>query len=329
MDKQALLSITRALLECPTAPFHEHAVAAKICERLTALPHVRIELDAFGNVIATYRRGRALTRFAFAAHMDHPGWVRDSAAVRAAAPRAPVQDGMRFLGGVPADWFHNVKPRRNYGKFAMWDLPECEVREGRIFSRACDDLTGCAAIVAMMEELEACGDECGCIGLFSRAEEVGFLGALRLASSGRIPKSATVISLEASAERPPAVIGNGPILRVGDRTSVFDSQATALLATVAADARITVQRCLMPGGTCEATVYQLYGYRTAGLAVALGNYHNCGPEYQIEPEFVSTNDLLALARLCTAIARDTRKPGSIESALRKKLEAGARTWGLR
>ena len=42
----------------------------------------------------------------------------------------------------------------------------------------------------------------------------------------------------------------------------------------------------MSGGTCEATAYQLYGYRTAALCVALGNYHNCGPDLTIAPEFV-------------------------------------------
>ena len=48
----------------------------------------------------------------------------------------------------------------------------------------------------------------------------------------------------------------------------------------------------MSGGTCEATAYQLYGYRTAALCVALGNYHNCGPNHQIAPEYVSVDDVV-------------------------------------
>jgi hypothetical protein len=90
-------------------------------------------------------------------------------------------------------------------------------------------------------------------------------------------KTSPCISLETSSERPPAKIGDGPILRVGDKSSIFDSAATATLAQIAADSHIPVQRCLMPGGTCEATAYQLYGFRSAALCVALGNYHNCGP----------------------------------------------------
>ena len=42
----------------------------------------------------------------------------------------------------------------------------------------------------------------------------------------------------------------------------------------------------MPGGTCEATVYDAYGYTAAAVCIPLGNYHNMdrgkkkiGPEY--------------------------------------------------
>jgi len=51
----------------------------------------------------------------------------------------------------------------------------------------------------------------------------------------------------------------------------------------------------MQGGTCEATAYALYGYRTAAMCVALGNYHNCGPGDRIAPEYVSLEDTLGKA----------------------------------
>ena len=72
-----MLRVVRALAEQPTAPFHEDAVRDAIVAELKCCPHVRIEHDGFGNMIARYRRGtRARPRWAFAAHMDHPGWVR-------------------------------------------------------------------------------------------------------------------------------------------------------------------------------------------------------------------------------------------------------------
>jgi len=307
MNKEGFLSTARGILECPTAPFHEDAVAAKICELLTECPHVRTRFDGFGNIVATYRRGSRKLRYAFAAHMDHPGFV-----------------GGKFLGGVPQTYLEKNSRIEDFGAFAMWDLPAFELRDDRIHSRACDDLIGCAAIVTMFQELERAATECTCIGIFTRAEEVGFVGAIELAKSGAIPKTVTIISLETSKELPPAKMGDGPIIRVGDRTSIFDSDATATLVSTSAAAEIPHQRCLMSGGTCEATAYQLYGYRCGALTVALGNYHNCGPRDRIDPEFVSADDAWNMSRLCVALARDTRPASNASRTLRQKLERNAR-----
>ena len=193
---------------------------------------------------------------------------------------------------------------RKFGAFRMWDLPACEVRAGIIRSRACDDLIGCACIVAMLRELERTGAQCAAWGLFTRAEEIGFIGAIEMARSGRLPKSVTVISLETSSVKGgPVKIGGGPIIRVGDRTSIFDSGTTALLQDIAKRAGLTHQRALMQGGTCEATAYALYGYRTAAMCVALGNYHNCGPRERIASEYVSVEDSVGMARLCVEMAK--------------------------
>ena len=304
-----LLEIARSILAQPTAPFHEDAVRAEILMQLAQCPHVTAEMDDFGNVIACYRRGAGEGRYAFAAHMDHPGYV-----------------GGEFLGGVPAEYREKNPPVRDFGAFAMWDLPAFELRDGRIFSRACDDLIGCAAIVALFHELERVGAEACVHGLFTRAEEVGFVGAIHLAQSGRVPKTLTIVSLETSSEKGgPAQMGAGVIVRVGDRTSIFDDAATASLMVAAKRAEIAVQRCLMSGGTCEATAYQLYGYRSAGLCVALGNYHNCGPDMQIASEFVSAEDVAGMVRLM--VAATTSPPAADpHAALRARLEATAASY---
>src|SRR6202011_3112787 len=119
---------------------------------------------------------------------------------------------------------------------------------------------------------------------------------------GIVPHTVTVISLETSSEKGgPAKMGEGVVVRVGDKTSIFDAAATASLLQIAKAAEIPVQRCLMSGGTCEATAYQLYGYRCGALCVALGNYHNCGPDTQIAAEFVSVEDVTGMVRLMAQI----------------------------
>jgi putative aminopeptidase FrvX len=313
MNLDSILGVVRTILAQPTAPFHEDAVRGEILQLLAQFPHVRTRFDQFGNVIAWYQRGDWSPRFALAAHMDHPGYV-----------------GGEFLGGVPESYREKKPPTRDFGAFAMWDLPACEVKDGRIYSRACDDLIGCAAIVATFEELERSESEASVYGLFTRAEEVGFVGAIHLAKSGEISREITVISLECSSEKGGACkMGDGAILRVGDRTSIFDSDTMGSLAEIAKVAEIPVQRCLMSGGTCEATAFQLYGYRCGALCIALGNYHNCGPDERIEPEFVSIRDVQGMARLCVEVARSPEVSGGSNEALRTRLEKRADEYAAR
>src|SRR5688572_24661464 len=105
-----LTEIIRSILSQPTAPFHEDAVRTEILRLLSEFPHVTTEVDDFGNVIAQYRNGDGVPRFAFGAHMDHPGYVGDE-----------------FLGGVPESYRAAKPPTRNFGGFSMWDLPEFEL----------------------------------------------------------------------------------------------------------------------------------------------------------------------------------------------------------
>jgi endoglucanase len=335
MDPTAFLDIIRPILAQPTAPFHEDAVRAEILMQLAQISSVRVEQDDFGNVIARYEGCAGHAEYAFAAHMDHPGFVA-SPSPSLSPSSGPEKEGegdgegegdqreeWQFLGGVPESYRAKKPPIRDFGAFAMWDLPVCEVRDGRIHSRACDDLIGCAAIVALFHELDRLGAEPTVYGLFTRAEEVGFIGAIQLAKSGRLPRDLTIVSLETSSEKSPGAgkMGDGVIIRVGDKTSIFDDSATAALTAAATEAKIPHQRCLMSGGTCEATAYQLYGYRSAALCVALGNYHNCGPDETIAPEFVALDDVAGMIQLMTR-ASTHEGPADPHTTLREKLEKG-------
>ena len=87
------------------------------------------------------------------------------------------------------------------------------------------------------------------------------------------------------------------MIRVGDAVSSFDPEGEALLlvARNTLQSRISgrpVQRQLMSGGTCEATGFGKRGYRTTGVALPLGNYHNQGPDDTIAAEYISARDFL-------------------------------------
>jgi len=210
-------------------------------------------------------------------------------------------------------------------EFAVWELEDFVVRGGRIRGRACDDLVGVAAVLATMVELRRMRAAVHVIGAITRAEEVGFHGALALAASRGLPKKALVVSLETSRELPGVQMGKGVILRVGDRASVFDSDASRYLVEVAGtlkekQPRFLFQRGLMGGGTCEATAYQEFGFQSAAVCVALGNYHNCGKGSRIEAEFVSLADGCSMVDLLVAAAQSMSRYSKLVDKLRRRLK---------
>ena len=191
--------------------------------------------------------------------------------------------------------------------FAMWGFPAWSVDDGRIVARVCDDLLGAAAALCMLLELaDRQPPGVAVWGLFTRAEEIGFLGALEAIRHRVVPTGASVVSLECSSALAGAPQGDGVIVRVGDRMSVFDPGLTAALGAAAgrlaeSDPSFRWQRKLMDGGACEATAFCAAGYRASGLALPLGGYHNADTgtdgEPDVGPEHVVVDDYLAEVKL--------------------------------
>ncbi len=313
MNHQRFVSLFRKVLSAPTAPYHEYHVASLVRDLIEKMPHVSIEEDKFGNLIACYRKGRKKPSLAYAAHMDHPGWVR-------------FEGRAEFLGGVPKNRL-DTHPVEWFGNFGMWKLKPFELKDGVIRSRVCDDLVGCAAILAMFMELEANEVDATVYGLFTRAEEVGFVGAVEMAKEWPLPDGVCFVSLETSAARGGAEQGKGPAIRVGDRISVFDDGVTAELVDAATEGKIPHQRALLDGGACEATALNLYHIPAAGISVILGNYHNCPPKKGISEEFISLDDAKNLVKLITATVVKTagsKKGDNSKAQLRKRLEKRVR-----
>lgn len=178
------------------------------------------------------------------------------------------------------------------GGFAMWAFPgfslEIETSNpglsrahpGKIVTRCCDDLLGAAAALSVLDEISRLAPEnVALTALFTRAEEIGFLGTMEAIRLGTLPKNACVLSLECSKAFVNAPQGGGVIVRVGDAASIFDPGLTHALSLAAKkraerDPTFKFQRKLMDGGVCEATPFCAHGFRASGLAMPLGNYHN-------------------------------------------------------
>jgi putative aminopeptidase FrvX len=345
MNSRLFCELAGRIVRVPTAPYHEHGVRA-VVEEICAENGLDFERDSFGNVLVRLQTSREQRPFVLAAHMDHPGFdvIRKLSGNRWLA---------RFQGGVGDSYFRAGIPIRlmpgsvpgklglrrgknksfeieaahsaeDVFKFAVWELEDFAVRRGIIHARDCDDLIGVAAILAAMIELKRSGARVNVIGVISRAEEIGFRGALAVAMKNEVPKNSLIVSLETSRELPGAKMGSGIILRVGDRTSIFDSDGMRFLAEVATGISkkrkgFNFQRALMSGGTCEATAYQEFGYQTTAVCIALGNYHNCGVGNRIKAEYVSISDACSMVDLLAAAAREMKNYKKLTAGLPARL----------
>lgn len=356
--------ILHFILSNPTAPFREAAVAAAIDDfAAQRRDFIKNTIDGAGNRIFTIRGPRARAKkpaIAFTAHLDHPGLVPDAAENWELLGR--VWPARRLVGGKICYFRTNgdfagrgeitdVKEKDGRvfttvtrdggiyqkGDYAMFDFPALESDGDRIIGRVCDDLLGAISILIAIDEAIATNPNCNFIAAFTRAEEVGFVGALAMLKNRAIPKDIPIVGLECSAARGGnAVIGDGPIVRVGDRIATFSPDVTAFLRDCAEmiikeDPSFRYQRRLMQGGACESTAYQLDGRPAGALCLALGNYHNVpDPDAEdwstgIAPEFVSRRDLYGLVKIIVrAVAESAQLAdpwAATRGSLAKRLKA--------
>ncbi len=338
-------TLLRDLVSLPTAPFVEGAVAEYVRSCCGRLRHVTLTADRYGNLLAHYRnQPPRRPAVVFTAHMDHPGFealeMAGKGRLRAAfrgwvEPEYFEAAGVRFWSGGrwlrgkiykvtkaarvyrmigrtarPEEVLVDIKGDVAPGSAGMWDLGEPVLRRGCVHARACDDLAGCASMLALLERLSSGRVKAECYCLFTRAEEVGFVGAIAAAREGTIPRELPVVAIETSKALPSAPIGAGPVLRVGDKSSVFTPEVTEFCDRVAMDLAqrdrsFAFQRKLMDGGTCESTAYYVYGYKTTGVCVPLGNYHNMDTvRRRIAAEYISLSDWQRMVQWFEAIVTD-------------------------
>ena len=231
------------------------------------------------------------------------------------------------------------------GDIATWRLPVAAIDErGLAHTPACDDLAAAAAALCAFDQLRrrhALGKKMEEVRLlFTRSEEIGFIGAIAACRLRTMPAGSRVIALENSRSFPESPLGGGPIVRVGDRLSIFTPWLSAACCARAEEAfggasapkasqthdqgpRRPWQRKLMAGGACEASAFCQAGYDATCICLPLGNYHNMphldalqsgrydattlGPP-RCAPEFIHKDDFLGLIDLLVAIGINLPRP---------------------
>lgn len=345
-----VVRILERLAREPTTSFHEDRVAAQAA----AMAHgfgARVRRDAYGNLIVSPPSARTGPPIWLVAHMDHPGLEivgRREARLLGGVGAAYFRRGTRFCfyhdgDVVPAHVRRYSERTRRFqldgpsdlnrlrrGDMGVFDLEDFAVRQGRVHARQLDDLAGSAVSLAVMQRARR-DRRLNVKALLTRAEEEGFVGTLGAIADEEIPRKAWVINVEASKAIPGVEIGGGPVIRVGDRRRTFDALAERLLQSARAKLHKSkpVQRFLMSGGTCEATPWNLFGWRATGVAIPLGNYHNQGPRNRLAPEIVAVRDLATAVDLIELAARGASSAEWFDEESRRRLMGYLRRLGPR
>ncbi len=328
----------------PTASGLEDAPVSWVKRWAGRRDDLELATDSGGNLLITQRGRKTRPPVYAVAHMDHPAFVITAVDGAVAS--------FEFRGGVDEVYFENARievvsrsdggagrvssydpesqtgtltgSRLEPGDIAMWKMRAARPRKGRFQAPACDDLAGAAAALSALDRARAMAGLRHFGVLLTRAEEVGFVGAIHAAKHSTIPAGSRLLSIETSRELPNARIGDGPIIRVGDRSTVFDREMTNKIARAADAVGLDHQRRLMDGGACEATAFGAYGYQSTGLCLALGNWHNRGNLAEVEAgggdavamlEEISLDDYHALVDLLLLAADAVDRPDPIRDRL--------------
>lgn len=288
------------LTSLPTASGREDRVVVWVESWVARRDDLRISKDTGGNLFVTQKGRKRRPPLLAVAHMDHPAFVI-----------VDEHGSFEFRGGVDAPYFddalievvsRNDGPAgqvRAYdpethtgsasfggevaaGDIALWSFQHTGSATGWFHAPACDDLAGAAAALAALDRARTDPALRHFGVMLTRAEEVGLIGALHAARHRTIPDGSRLLSIETSRELPNARIGDGPILRIGDRSTVFDRELSNRIGRAADAASLAHQRKLMDGGACEATAFGAHGYQATGLCLALGNWHNRGNLDRVE-----------------------------------------------
>jgi len=347
----------------PTAAGQEWRVVEWIESWAKKQQGITLAKDKYGNLLLRQSRKSSKKPIYITAHLDHPAFV-----VRKQIDEQHLE--MEFRGGVHDAYFVGAKvevfdndgngyigtieslntrakpfkrvivklQKRVAGillknDIARWKFNPPIVKNGLLHAPACDDLAGVAAAICALDKIKRL-PALGHVGvLLTRAEEIGFVGAIAAAKNRSVPASSRLLCLETSRSFPESPIGGGPILRVGDKTSVFGPELTnAATDIMNTQKKFVWQRKLMPGGTCESTAFCEYGYLSTCLCLALGNYHNMkdidgvihkNKPAKVAPEIISVNDFHGLVNMLLIICRELDSPrkATLRRGLEKRLQS--------
>lgn len=349
---QKLIRTLDAVLAVPTAPFCERWLRDHLVARFEKHRSLSCRIDPAGNLLVRYRpTKKTAAKVCFQAHLDHPGFILRSwhnrqgiADAFGGIPENLLGAKLRFfpeptsrgivakitgLGPHPKLKSHGAVRRLQItssqaipiGSVGMWNYPHLKIRGSWLDGRAFDDNLGTAILTYIIEEHIRRKTKEPLDFLFTRAEEVGYLGILEVLRGRTFKLPSLTVTIEMPRAAGDLIAGNGVMIRAGDKNFGFDPRATAYIEWIARKIHkkhpgFQYQRRLGLFGGTESGVLQLSGYQASSLCLPVVSAHNISFTNRGKPttERVHRDDLLALVTLALELGS---RPWNVPEASRR------------
>ena len=326
-----------AVLECPTAPFHEEGLARLVSE-FAERRGLGLLGDDHGNLLLTYDGGGgdvSALPLGLQAALDAPGF--DVVAVAAGQAEVAwhgavplerlVGAAMRIFtrhgtargrvvsmstrstpaGERPERLLLQVEGRVRIGDFGVPDLPDRTTEEGWVEARSASGVLGVAAILDLLDRLTLARPPSQVHAFFTRGASADHAGALALMGAGLVRSGTPLVSVHGVPAQPGLAPNWGPVVRVGDAFGLFDARLCRFLAHSARrleanDPEKRSQRVLADDTASEAGVFAAFGHPTGAVGLAIDSEPRSGDHAGLSTERFSLRDYAVLVDLLEVIA---------------------------
>ncbi len=324
----------QALCAHPSVSGREEGIRTLLSDRMAPFAH-ELRTDALGNLIAT-KKGRGSGKSVMlCAHMDEIGFlvtfIEENGMLRVAsvggihygaaaygrvissrgvAGVLVPEDGVKTADYGQAKMYIDIgatdrkdaEKKVSVGDFFVIKSELFRLMHRRIGGRPLDDRVGCAALLAVAEELwptELAGDV---HYVFSVQEEVGCRGALP-AAFGLCPDYGLCIDVTRTGDVPGAKpmacsLGKGTAVKIKDSSVICHEEVVTLLCRLAVEQRIPHQKEILTAGGTDTSSMQLAGAgcRAGALSIPTRYIHS-------GVEVCDLSDAEATAALAAAFVR--------------------------
>ena len=205
------------------------------------------------------------------------------------------------IQNITPEFLHSFGP---WGGYLVYpNKPESIAKtSSTVSAHALDDLAGAAIIISALQSV----GHTHVVGLLTRSEESGLVGAHQEASSKILKQGCKIVTVEAAKATDDVSFGSGVVIRKGDVEAAYDLDLYKELVSIAKQSKCNYQAQRKAKGATDAAAFKHARVKIGGIGAIVKNYHDEVGLAKLAPEKMSTKDVEAMHALVVKIMEKYR-----------------------